>query len=120
MSNYVDGFVLCIARKNLATYRRIARKASQVWREHGALSYVECAADDTKAPGMIPFPKLAKARADDVVIFAWAVFKSRRERDKANAAIMKDPRIAKMSSVCKSVVNCKRMAYGGFNVIVQL
>lgn len=120
MSNYIDGFVLTIARKNLAGYRRIARMASKVWRDHGAIAYVECAGDDMRAPQMIPFPKLAKARKNETVIFSWAAFKSRAARDKANAAIMKDPRITKMGEECKRLVDCKRMAYGGFKVIVQL
>jgi uncharacterized protein YbaA (DUF1428 family) len=119
MSNYVDGFILTIPKKDLAAYQRLARKAGKVWRDHGALAYVECAGDDMNAPEMIPFPELANARADQVVIFAWAVFKSRRDRDKANAAIMKDPRIEKMCAESKQLVDCKRMAYGGFKVIVQ-
>jgi uncharacterized protein YbaA (DUF1428 family) len=119
MAQYVDGFVLPIAKDKLTVYRRLATKASKVWREHGALAYFECASDDTSAEHMIPFTKLAKAKDDEVVIFAWAVFKSRRDRDKANAAIMKDPRMEKMCGESKNVVNCKRMAYGGFKVIVN-
>jgi uncharacterized protein YbaA (DUF1428 family) len=72
------------------------------------------------AEGMISFPKLAKAKPDQVVIFSWAAFKSRRARDRANAAIMKDPRIAGMCDASKQIVDCKRMAYGGFKVLVQL
>ena len=120
MPHYVDGFVLPIAKRKLAAYQRLARKASKVWRDHGALAYFECAGDDMKAPDMVPFPKLAKARGDEVVILAWAVFKSRRDRDKANAAIMKDPRITKICAESKQIVNCQRMAYGGFRVMVQL
>lgn len=120
MSHYIDGFVLAIARKNLAAYRRMARKAGKVWREHGALAYVECAGDDMNAADMVSFPKLAKAKPGEVVIFAWAAFKSRRARDKANAAIMQDPRIAGMCDTSKRIVDCKRMAYGGFKVLVQL
>jgi uncharacterized protein YbaA (DUF1428 family) len=120
MSQYVDGFVLVIARKDLAGYRRIATKAGKVWREHGALAYFECAGDDMQPDCGIPFPKLAKAKEDEIVIFAWAVFNSRRDRDKANAAIMKDERIAAMCDESKKVVDCKRMAYGGFKVIVQV
>ena len=120
MSNYVDGFVLTIARRNLAAYQRMARKAGKVWRDHGALAYVECAVDDTAAPGMIAFPKLAKAKPGEVVIFSWAVFKSRRDRDRANAAIMKDARIARMGAEAKRVVDCSRMAYGGFKILVEI
>ena len=120
MSNYIDGFVLTIARNNLPAYQRMARKAGRLWREHGALAYVECAGDDMNAAGMVSFPKLAKAKPCEVVIFAWATFKSRRARDAANAAIMKDPRIAGMCDTSKRIVDCKRMAYGGFKVLVRL
>jgi len=120
MSHYVDGFVLPIARKKLAAYRRLARRAGKIWREHGALAYVECVGDDMKTTPMIPFPKLARAKKSEVVIFAWAVFQSRRHRDKANAAIMSDPRLTGLCEADKSLVDCRRMGYGGFKVIVEL
>lgn len=120
MSHYVDGFVLPIARKNLAAYRRIARRAGKIWREHGALAYVECVGDDMNVPHMVPFPTLARAKKSEVVIFAWAVFPSRRHRDKANAAIMSDPRLAAMCDESKRLLDFSRMACGGFKVIVEL
>ncbi len=120
MSQYVDGFVLTIRKSNLAAYKKLAAQAGKVWRDHGALEYRECVADDMAAPEMVPFPKLAKARPDEVVIFAYAVFRSRKHRDAANQKIMADPRIAAMCDVAKSVVNCKRMAYGGFTTLVAL
>ncbi len=119
MPGYIDGFVIPVPKANLATYQRVARKASKIWRDHGALSYYECVGDDMEAKDMTPFPKLARATADEVVIFSWAVFKSRKDRDRANAAIMADPRIAGMCEESKNLFNCKRMAYGGFKVIVQ-
>jgi uncharacterized protein YbaA (DUF1428 family) len=45
MARYVDGFVLPLPRKNVAAYRRIARRAGRIWREHGALEYRECVGD---------------------------------------------------------------------------
>jgi len=119
MAQYVDGFILPIPANKLADYKRIATKAGKIWRKHGALAYFECAGDDMNAPGMISFPKLAKAKEGEIVIFAWAVFKSRAQRDKANAAIMKDETLAGMCDEAKAIVSCKRMAFGGFNVIVN-
>jgi uncharacterized protein YbaA (DUF1428 family) len=120
MSNYVDGFILPIATSKLAAYRRMAKKASSIWREHGALAYFECAGDDLAVKNMVPFPKLAGAKRSETVVFAWAVFKSRKERDRANTAIMKDPRIAKLAAGSGKLFDCSRMAYGGFKVMVQL
>lgn len=114
MANYLDGFVLSIPRARLADYRRLAAKAGRIWRAHGALEYREYAADDVKAPGMVPFPKLAKARRGDVVIFAFATFRSRRHRDAANKKIMADPKLAGMCEASQGIVDCRRMAYGGF------
>lgn len=119
MPQYVDGFILPIHHDNLKHYQRIAKKASKIWREHGALAYYECVGDDLDTKDMTPFPKLLKARSNEVVIFSWAVFKSRRERDRANKAIMADPRMAKMAEESRDIFHCSRMAYGGFKVIVQ-
>ncbi|MCW5557472.1 MAG: DUF1428 domain-containing protein [Verrucomicrobiae bacterium] len=120
MSHYVDGFVLTIPKDKLAAYKRIATKAGKIWREHGALDYRECVLDDPASPPMIPFPKLIKARPEEVVLFSYAVFKSRRHRDAANKKIMADPRVAAMCDETKGIVNCKRMAYGGFQTLVSL
>ena len=117
---YVDGFVIPIPRKNLPAYRRIAQKAGRIWREHGALEYLECAGDDLKAEGMVSFPRSVGARAGETVIFAWIVYKSRAHRDRVNARVMKDTRIAKMMDPSKMVMNPRRMAYGGFKVVVDL
>ena len=84
MSQYIDGFVLSIPKNKLAAYKKIATKASKVWRDHGALEYRECLGDDMKVKGMVAFPKLAKAKSSEVVIFAYVVFKSRKHRDAAN------------------------------------
>lgn len=119
MPHYVDGFVIPVPKKNLKNYQRIAKKASKIWREHGALAYYECVGDDMKVKGMTAFPKLANAKPSEVVMFSWALFKSRRDRDKANKAIMADPRIAAMCDESMKLFDCKRMAYGGFKVIVE-
>jgi uncharacterized protein YbaA (DUF1428 family) len=113
---YVDGFVLCIPKRKLKAYVQIASQAGAIWREHGALEYRECAGDDMRAPGLTPFPKMAGAKRGEVVIFAWAVFKSRRARDAANRKIMADERLKSMCE--KLLFDYTRMAYGGFKVIV--
>jgi uncharacterized protein YbaA (DUF1428 family) len=96
MARYVDGFVLPLPRKHVAAYRRIAQRAGKIWREHGALEYRECVGDDLNPKGMVPFTRGVKARPGETVVFAWIVYKSRAHRDRVNAKVMKDPRIAKM------------------------
>src|SRR5688500_16254797 len=93
---YIDGFVLPMPKKNLQTYRRIARKAGKVWRDHGALEYRECVGDDLDVKMGLPFPKLAKVKPGETVVFSWIVYKSKAHRDRVNAKVMKDPRLAKM------------------------
>jgi uncharacterized protein YbaA (DUF1428 family) len=117
--SYVDGFVLPVPKKNLAAYRRMAAKAGKVWREHGALEYRECGGDDLKVKFGLPFPKLAKVKAGETVFFSWIVYKSRAHRDAVNAKVMKDPRLAEMMDPKKMPFDVKRMAYGGFKVLVD-
>ena len=117
--NYVDGYVLPVPKKNLQVYQRTAQKAGKLWREHGALEYRECAGDDLKVKWGVPFPKIIKAKPGETVIFAWVVFRSRAHRDSVNAKVMKDPRLAKMMESAKVPFDMKRMAYGGFKVIVE-
>ena len=116
---YVDGFVLPIPKKNLAVYRRIAQQAGKVWREHGALDYKECVGDDLKVKGLVAFPKLARAKSNETVFFSYIVYKSKAHRNAVNARVMKDPRMDKMMSGKKMPFDVKRMAYGGFKVLVN-
>ena len=118
---YVDGFVLAVPKKNVAAYRRMSAAAGKIWRKHGALEYRECQGDDLKAkPGCgVPFPKLAKAKSGETVFFSYIVYKSRAHRDKVNEAVMKDPRMGAMMMNQKMPFDCKRMAYGGFKVLVE-
>ena len=116
--SYVDGFVLPLPKKNLAEYRRLSRAAGKVWRDHGALEYRECAGDDLSHQGLVPFTKIMKLKRGETVIFAWIVFKSRAHRDRVNAKVMKDPRLAKMPKIMPFDV--KRIVYGGFKVVVDL
>jgi len=116
--SYVDGFVLVVPKKKLPAYVKLARKASKVWREHGALAYRECVGDDLKVKMGLPFPKLAKARAGETVIFSWISYKSRAHRDKVNAKVMKDKRL--FEGMPKEMpFDMKRMAYGGFKTLVE-
>jgi len=119
MSTYVDGFVIPVPKKNLALYRRIASKAGKIWKEHGALDYMECVAEDTKAKGFLSFPKLAKTKPNETVIFSWITYKSRKHRDAVNAKVMADPRIHALCDPNDQPFDCKRMAYGGFEAIVK-
>jgi alkaline phosphatase len=119
MPRYVDGFVLALPRKNVAAYQRISRRASVVWREHGALEYRECVGDDLNIKMGRPFPKIAGQRAGEVTVFSWIVYRSKGARDRANREVMKDPRIARMMSEAMPF-DPKRMAMGGFKVIVDL
>jgi uncharacterized protein YbaA (DUF1428 family) len=117
---YVDGFLLAVPKKNLADYRRISRKAGKVWKDHGALEYRECSGDDLKTKFGLPFPRLAKLKPGETAVFSWIVYKSRAHRDRVNAKVMSDPRLAKMMDPKKMPFDLKRMSYGGFKVIVDL
>jgi uncharacterized protein YbaA (DUF1428 family) len=117
---YVDGFVLSVPKKNLDAYRRMSVKAGKVWREHGALEYLECVGDDLAIKSGLPFTKLAKPRTGETVVFSFIVYKSRAQRDRVNAKVMKDPRIAASMDMKKMPFDVKRMSYGGFKVIVDL
>ena len=120
MPNYVDGFVLPVPKKNLASYKRMATKASKIWKEHGALDYKECLGDDLNIKFCKPFTKGIRSKAGETIVFAYIVYKSRAHRDKVNAAVMKDPRISEMCDPKNVPFDCKRMLYGGFNVIVEI
>lgn len=116
---YVDGFVLPVPKKNLAAYRRLARKAGKIWREHGALDYVECVADDVKPGKLTSFPQSVKLKKDETVVFAWIVYASRAQRNRVNAKVFKDPRMAAMGEPKDMPFDARRMIYGGFRVLVQ-
>jgi uncharacterized protein YbaA (DUF1428 family) len=116
---YVDGYVVPVPKKSLQTYRRIAQKAGKVWREHGALEYRECIAEDAKVGKLTSFPRSVKQKRGETVVFGWIVFKSRAHRDRVNAKVMKDPRMAKMMDPESMPFDSKRMIYGGFKVMVD-
>jgi uncharacterized protein YbaA (DUF1428 family) len=117
---YVDGFILAVPRKNVKKYQAIARKAGKVWKEYGALDYVECVADDVKKGKLTSFPQSVKLRKGEVVVFSWITYKSRAQRDSINRKVMKDPRLASMMSPGAMPFDAKRMIYGGFRTIVEM
>jgi uncharacterized protein YbaA (DUF1428 family) len=116
---YVDGFVLPVPKRKLEAYRRIARLAGKVWREHGALAYVESAADDVKPGKHTSFPQSVKLKPGETVVFSYIVYKSRAHRDRVNAKVMKDPRLKPMMDPKAMPFDGKRMFWGGFKVIVE-
>jgi uncharacterized protein YbaA (DUF1428 family) len=121
MALYVDGFVLPLPKRAVPAYRRLAQKAAKIWREHGAIEYRECIGDDLDVKGVAAshtFPRLVKVKPGETVVFAWITFRSRAHRDRFNAKVMKDPRIAAMSRK-PMPFDMKRMTYGGFKVLVD-
>ena len=116
---YVDGFLLPVPRRKLALYRRMARTAGKVWMELGAVEYRECLGDDVKKKYAAPMRKGVRLRAGETLFFSWIVYKSRRDRDRINKAVMKDPRIVKMMEEGKNNFDMRRMGYGGFKVFVE-
>ncbi|MET0535438.1 MAG: DUF1428 domain-containing protein [Steroidobacter sp.] len=120
MPRYADGFVLPVPKKNLKAYAAMAKKAGKIWKEHGALEYCECVGEDIAGVKFgLPFNKLMKLKPGEVAVFSWIVYKSRAQRDKINAKVMKDPRLSP-DMVGDMPFDMKRMAYGGFEILVDL
>jgi uncharacterized protein YbaA (DUF1428 family) len=120
MAHYVDGFVLPVPKARLDEYRRIARKAGKIWREYGALEYVECVADDVDPGKLTSFPRSVKLKPDEIVVFSWIVYKSRAQRDSILKKVMADPRLADMMDPKDMPFDGKRMFWGGFKTLVEL
>jgi len=118
--SYVDGFVVPVPKKKLAAYRRMAAKAGKIWREHGALEFRECIADDVKWGKRTSFPRSVKQKTGETVMFSYIIYKSRAARDRINAKVMKDKRLAKMMNPKAMPFDAKRMIWGGFKTVVDL
>jgi uncharacterized protein YbaA (DUF1428 family) len=116
--NYVDGFVVPVPTKKLAAYRSMAKKASKVWKDHGALEFRESVADDVQVGKWTSFPRSVKLKKGETVVFSWIVYKSRADRDKILKNVMADKRLAKMMNPKAMPFDAKRMIYGGFKIIV--
>ena len=119
---YVDGFVLLIPKTKVQAYRRLATKAGKLWKKHGALEFRECVGDDLYIKGGmgVPFPRRMKAKRSETVFFSWIVFKSKADRNRINAKVMKDPAMLEMMDPDDKTMDPKRMLYGGFKVVVDL
>ena len=115
---YVDGFVIPVPKKNVKAYLKMAKKAAKVWKDHGALEVRECLAEDVKVGKWTSFPRSVKQKAGETVFFSYIVYKSRKDRDRVNAKVMKDPRLADMMSSDNRIFDGKRMIFGGFTVSV--
>jgi uncharacterized protein YbaA (DUF1428 family) len=111
---YVDGFIVPVPRKKLAAFRSMAKKVGKVWMDHGALTYVECIADDVKVGKRTSFPRSVKLKRGEVVVFAWITYPSRAARDRTMAKVMKDKRSAAMMNPKAMPFDAKRMIFGGF------
>jgi uncharacterized protein YbaA (DUF1428 family) len=116
---YVDGFIVAVPKKNIAAYKKLSKKAGKIWREHGAIDYKECIADDVSKGKITSFPRSVKQKPSETVIFAWILYKSRADRDRINKKVMADPRLSGMAP-SKMPFDAKRMIYGGFKVIVDM
>ena len=115
---YVDGFVVAVPKKNLAEYKKMARKAGKIWIEHGALSYTECVGDDVPVGKVTSFTKAVKLKPDETVIFSWIEYKTKRDRDAVNKKVMADPRL--QMDMSDAPFDAKRMIYGGFKSVIEL
>ena len=116
---YVDGFVIPVPKKNMKAYVKMAKKAAKVWKDHGALEFHECAADDVKVGKWTSFPRSVKLKRGETVVFSWILYQTRAHRDKVMAKVMKDKRLASMMSGKDMPFDGKRMIFGGFKVIVE-
>ena len=118
MTRYVDGYILPLPKKNIEAYREQASLAGKVWKEHGALEYIEWIAEDVKPGKVTSFPQAVKLEPDETVVFGWVVFESRAERDRINALVMKDQRLAGTNPKTMPF-DAMRMFWGGFELFVE-
>ena len=120
MARYVDGFILPLPKSNIDKYREMATGAGNLWKEHGALDYTECIADDVTVGEVTSFPQSVKLEDDETVIFAWITYESRAHRDEVNAKVIGDDRMKAMMDPAGTLADHKRMVYGGFEVLIDL
>ena len=116
--SYVDGFIFAVPEAKMPDYKKLATKAGKIWLEYGALSYVECAADDVPVGKLTSFPKAVKLKPGEIVVFSWIVYKSRSHRDAVLKKVMSDPRMKMEMSTMP--FDGKRMIWGGFKPIVEM
>ncbi|TJX44114.1 MAG: DUF1428 family protein [Mesorhizobium sp.] len=116
--SYVDGFVLAVPKAKLDDYKKLASLTGPIWMEHGALAYVECIGDDVPYGELTSFPRAVQAKDDEIVVFSWAVYKSRQDRDAVMAKVMADPRLKPDWGAMP--FDAKRMIFGGFQPFMEL
>ncbi|MES2932991.1 MAG: DUF1428 domain-containing protein [Pseudomonadota bacterium] len=116
---YIDGFILPLPKDKLEAYREVANKSGAIWREHGALQFCECIADDVKPGKLTSFPQSVNLEDGETVVFSWILYESRAHRDQVNDKVMKDPRMADMMKPEAMPFDGKRMVYGGFEVLID-
>lgn len=116
--SYVDGFVVAVPNDKLDAYKEMSRRCGDIWKEYGAIDYVECVADDVPYGELTSFPRAVQAKEDETVIFSWITYESREQRDAVNAKVMADPRLSNMMS--EPPFDGKRMIYGGFKVLLSM
>jgi uncharacterized protein YbaA (DUF1428 family) len=117
---YVDGFIVPVPKKSMAAYKRISKKAGKVWKDHGAIDYHECAADDVKVGKWTSFPRSVKLKKNETVVFSWITYKSRKHRDAVMKKVMSDKRLADMMSPKDMPFDGKRMIFGGFKSFIDM
>jgi uncharacterized protein YbaA (DUF1428 family) len=115
---YVDGFVVPVPKEKIEAYKALARKAGEVWKEYGALSYVECIGEDVPYGKLTSFPRSVQAADDEIVVFSWITYKSRAQRDEIMAKVMADPRLK--HDMANMPFDGKRMIFGGFETFLEL
>lgn len=123
MTNYIDGFVLPVPRNHLNEYRSVAEKVAEIWKEYGAIAYLEFVGDDLSLEGTKTFIETVDAKEDEEIVFGWVVFPSKEIRDLANKKVPTDPRmtelVAPLTNAEKLIFDASRMVYGGFKPLVQ-
>ena len=119
-NKYVDGFVVPVPKNKIDAYKEFSEKAGKIWKQHGALDYVECVADDVKPGKLTSFPQAVQLTDDEVVVFSWIVYESREHRDRVNAAVMADPQLNHDMAAMGQLFDTKRMFYGGFKVLLAM
>lgn len=116
---YVDGFIVPVKKARLDSYKELTVLADKVWREYGALEYVECLADDVPPGEITSFPQAVKLQDDELVVFSWVVYRSREHRDEVNRKVMEDPRIQRPASG-EWPFDARRLIFGGFVPFIGL
>lgn len=118
--SYVDGFVVPVPKDKMDAYRAMSERCGAIWREHGALEYRECVADDVKPGKLTSFPQSVNLEDNETVVFSWIVYESREARDAVNDKVMADPRMKDMMKPEDMPFDGKRLIFGGFKMFIDM